>query len=249
MQSLRFTYGTLLVLALTASGCGNDQSQQPDAVPAGTPLVVVSGPRTSEAFYMTQTAGVRWSVTDDGASLVCDVLVTDGATTLAIAVDIAATSGVAMTTSWTLATVPPSDGYVAEVRCTDDSSPPLTGVGSSGVFAVTGPPQAVSYAAQIQPIWNIACITSACHDSVTPQARLNLTAAVSYAEIVGIASQQCPTTLLVTPGDPERSYLMFKLQGSGPCMTGSRMPKTSPAMSATQQRLIRDWITNGAPNN
>lgn len=210
---------------------------------------MVSGPRTGEAFYMTQTARVLWTVTDDGASLVCDVVATDGANTIPIALDVAALSGAATMTPWTLATVSPSDGYVAQVTCTDASSPPQSGTGSSGIFAVTGPPQAVSYASQIQPLWAAKCVTNACHDNVTPQARLNLTAAVSHAALVGVASQQCPSTQLVNPGAPEQSYLMFKLQGSGPCMTGSRMPKTAPAFSPAQLQLVRDWITNGAPNN
>jgi hypothetical protein len=53
----------------------------------------------------------------------------------------------------------------------------------------------------------------------------------------------------VLPGQPDQSYLTFKLQGSGPCFSGVRMPRGSTALSATQMQLIRDWITNGAPNN
>jgi hypothetical protein len=44
------------------------------------------------------------------------------------------------------------------------------------------------------------------------------------------------------------SYLMWKLQGSGPCFTGSQMPKGTP-LSAAQINLISSWITAGAPNN
>jgi hypothetical protein len=47
----------------------------------------------------------------------------------------------------------------------------------------------------------------------------------------------------------ERSYLRFKLQGSGPCFIGTRMPKAASALSAAQLQMVRDWIYNGAPNN
>lgn len=241
--------GALFWIFVIASSCGTDSAHQPDAPPAGTPRVVVTGPRMNEGFYMTQTADVLWSVTDESATLVCDVMASDGATMIPIALDIVAPSGAATMTPWTLTAVAPSTTYVAQVTCSDDSSPPLTGTGASGMFAVAGPPQQVSYASQVQPIWTGKCVTTACHDNVTPQARLNLTPAVSHAALVGIASQQCPSKQLVNPGEPGQSYVMIKLEGSGPCMTGSRMPKTSPALPAAQLQIIRDWIVTGAPNN
>ena len=50
-------------------------------------------------------------------------------------------------------------------------------------------------------------------------------------------------------GQPDQSYLVWKLQGSGGCYSGSRMPKGASALSASNLQLIRDWIANGAPNN
>lgn len=237
------------LIAGSLIGCGNDIAHGPDAPPAGTPLVTVTAPTLNQAFYMSQTAMVTWTVVDDGGSTMCDVTALDGTTRIPIATGVTATSGVVMTTPWTLASVALSESYVVEVRCTDDSVPPLIGTGTSAVFAVVGPPQQVSYASQVQPIWTAKCISQACHDNTMPQERLNLTASVSRAAMVGIASRQCPSTQLVKAGDPAQSYLMYKLQGSGPCMTGSRMPKTSPALSAIELQLIRDWIVNGAPNN
>lgn len=237
------------LLVVTLGGCGNDIATQPDAPPPGTPLVMVTAPQLNQAFYMTQAASVVWTVIDDGSGLVCDVDAVDGPTRISIARALAAQPNVVMTTPWPLTTVAPSDGYVAEVRCTDDSSPPMVGTGSSAVFAVVGPPQQVSYTTQVQPIWTAGCTGNACHDNVMPQARLNLTASVSRAAMVGVASTQCPSTQLVNPGSPDQSYLLFKLQGSGPCLTGGRMPKGGPALTASQLKLVRDWIVNGAPNN
>lgn len=230
-------------------GCGNDIGLRPDAPLAGTPVVTITAPTINQAFYMSQMATVIWTVVDDAVSARCDVTALDGATRIPIATGVTAASGVVMTTPWTLASVAVSDNYVAEVTCTDDSSPPLTGTGVSGVFSVVGPPQQVSYAAQVQPIWDATCTSNACHDSTMPQERLNLTPSVSRAALVGVASRQCTTTQLVNPGNPDQSYLMFKLQGSGPCMMGSRMPKAAPTLTAAQRQLVRDWIVNGAPNN
>ncbi len=238
----------MLLIVGALSGCGNDIATQPDAPAPGTPVVMVTSPRLNQAFYMTQSASVIWTATDDGASLTCDVVAIDGTTTIPISTGVRASSGVVMTTPWTLTSVAISETYVVRVSCSDDSSPPLIGVGMSPVFAVVGPPQQVSYASQVQPIWTAKCITMACHDNTMPQERLNLTASVSRAALVGVSSQQCPSTQLVSPGAPDQSYLMFKLQGSGPCMTGSRMPKGTSITSA-QLQLVRDWIVNGAPNN
>jgi hypothetical protein len=63
-----------------------------------------------------------------------------------------------------------------------------------------------------------------------------------------VKSIQCTELDLVKPGAPDQSYLVFKLQGSGSCFQGSRMPKSAP-LSTAEIQLVRDWIANGAPNN
>ncbi len=238
----------LLIVGGLLSACGNDIAHSPDAPPPGTPMVVVTAPTLNQAFYMTRPASVVWKPTDDGASVLCDVIAIDGTTTIPIAMGVRATSGVVVTTPWLLTSVAVSDTYVVQVSCADDSSPPLLGVGMSAVFSVVGAPQAVAYATQIQPIWTAKCIGMACHDNTMPQERLNLTSSGSRAALVGVPSQQCPSTQLVNPGDPDQSYLIFKLQGSGPCLMGSRMPKGG-SITGAQIQLVRDWIVNGAPNN
>ena len=86
-----------------------------------------------------------------------------------------------------------------------------------------------------------------CHDATLPAEDLALTAAESYGALVGQASSQCPSTKLVEPGAPEASYLVKKLQGSGECFIGSRMPKPPETFSDAEIQLVRDWIFNGAP--
>ena len=85
-----------------------------------------------------------------------------------------------------------------------------------------------------------------CHGTVQ-NAGLDLRAAAGFANLVNTPSTQ--TALLrVTPGDPEASYLIHKLEGrSG--IVGSRMPQGGPFLSAEQIDVIRSWITAGAANN
>lgn len=239
---------TKLLFVGFLGACGNDIGSRPDAPVPGTPVVTITAPTLNQAFYMTQTATVIWTAADDGARLTCDVTAVDGTTRIPIAAGVQASPGVVEMTPWTLTAVAVSDAYVVQVSCTDDSSPPMIGTGSSAVFAVVGPPQQVSYASQVQPIWTAKCTSMACHDNTMPQEGLSLTASGSRAALVGVPSQQCPSTQLVNPGAPESSYLMFKLQGSGPCMMGTRMPRGTSITSA-QIGLVRDWIVNGAPNN
>ncbi len=235
----------LLILGFVAA-CGDDGSEPIDA-PPGAPVVVVEQPTVNQGFYMTETASIVWTVDALGARPICDVVAFDGGNRIPIALAVEAQLDTQNTTPWPLTTVPPSDTYVAEVSCTDERS--LVGVATSRMFAVVGPPQPVSYASQVQPIWTATCIGMACHDSTQPQTGMELTAAVSYANLVGRTGVLCTAVPLVTPGAPNESYLMSKLQGSGPCMQGSRMPKGAPALPSTQLKVIRDWITNGAPNN
>lgn len=79
--------------------------------------------------------------------------------------------------------------------------------------------QQVSYLSQLKPIFDAKC--SACHNW-------------TWANLVPAE---------VTPGDPASSNV-YTRTSSGDMPRGGATPLTS-----TQQRLLRDWILNGAPNN
>jgi len=222
-------------------GCGDDANVALDAPPVPTPAVTVTAPRLNEAFYMTDVARIEWQAVDFGAAVSCTVTASDGTTMVPIATGV--TTGSAM---WTLTAIPAATTYSATVTCTDAEQ--QTVATASGEFAVTGPAQAVSFATQILPLLT-TCTGGSCHDDSGPQQGLELSPAVAHASLVGVASRECPTTQLVDPGDPHASYFLFKLRGNGPCMTGTRMPRGAPALTLAQLVLVRDWITNGAPNN
>jgi hypothetical protein len=93
-----------------------------------------------------------------------------------------------------------------------------------------------------------ACV--GCHQPGGPAGGiLNLRSEVAYNNLVGVASRQRPGTLRVSPGDPENSYLIHKLEGRAG-IVGLRMPQNGPPhLTEGQILVIRTWIRNGANNN
>jgi hypothetical protein len=74
---------------------------------------------------------------------------------------------------------------------------------------------------------------------------LSLSSAVSFSNLVNTPSGGVPAVDRVEPGDPENSYLIWKLEGRAG-IVGSRMPLGGPFLSQEQVDLIRDWIEAGA---
>jgi hypothetical protein len=50
--------------------------------------------------------------------------------------------------------------------------------------------------------------------------------------------------MLVAPGDPEKSYLVRKLEGNR--VVGERMPMGRPPLPPEAVAAIRQWIADGA---
>lgn len=90
-----------------------------------------------------------------------------------------------------------------------------------------------------------------CHTSNgrTPAAGMDLTAAVSYGNLVNVASSGKPGAIRVIPGDPDNSYLIHKLEGASD-IVGLRMPRNGPPyLTDAQVAMVRQWIAAGALNN
>jgi hypothetical protein len=92
-------------------------------------------------------------------------------------------------------------------------------------------------------VFTPSCATVGCHSGAGADANLNLEAANSYAELVGIPADQDGGILRVTAFDPVNSYLMQKLEGTA--ATGGIMPPGG-ALPQTSIDTIRLWIANGA---
>lgn len=104
--------------------------------------------------------------------------------------------------------------------------------------------------AQIQAmIFTPSCAIAPCHDSVSRQGDLVLVDGQSFAELVEVEPFNIPARedglLRVTPGDPDASFLVIKLEDP-PLEYGSRMPMIGPPLTPTQIQLVRDWIAQGA---
>jgi hypothetical protein len=114
----------------------------------------------------------------------------------------------------------------------------------SGACIGCGP--TVSFASQVQPIFNGSC-TSNCHGGNRPAGGLSLASGAAYAELINVTSS-CKGRKQVAPGSPDASYIINKLTGVDMC-AGSVMPKMGGELSPAQIDLIRGWICQGAPNN
>jgi hypothetical protein len=116
--------------------------------------------------------------------------------------------------------------------------------------ADTTQPATVSYAGQIVPLFEpakYACGDIGCHASNLPG--LTNYRMGTYAQLFVAGSEARQEGMCeVKPGDPDNSYLIWKVEGhSG--IQGVRMPKDRPAMSAQDLQLLRQWVLEGARNN
>jgi hypothetical protein len=94
-----------------------------------------------------------------------------------------------------------------------------------------------------------ACIN--CHTNVgrNPSGGLNLLHDVAYDQLVNHASTEKPGLLRVSPGNPDNSYLVHKIEGA-PGIIGVRMPQGGPPfLSDGQILIVRRWIELGALRN
>ncbi|MEZ4370915.1 MAG: hypothetical protein AB7K71_14890 [Polyangiaceae bacterium] len=127
----------------------------------------------------------------------------------------------------------------------------------------------VSFSADIQPIFAQNCTETGCHGNpATPASGLFLSPApddpafpadaTTRALIVDTylvaPARTTPDKARVAPGEPARSFLMDKLDGSHACIDvscpgnncGQRMPRGHDQLPAEQRDTIRRWIAQGA---
>jgi hypothetical protein len=103
--------------------------------------------------------------------------------------------------------------------------------------------------------FNGSCATSGCHDaSVQPQALLCLTPDSCYSQLMNHEIQAIQGTRrftrLVVPGNPDSSFLMYKLTLQSPSIEyGDPMPARASRLPDDQITAIKTWILNGAKND
>ena len=88
-----------------------------------------------------------------------------------------------------------------------------------------------------------------CHTSTgrSPAGGLDLGHAAAYDQLVNMPTRAMAGAMRVVPGEPDRSYLLRTLEGSG--IVGQRMPINGPYLTEAQMGMIKQWIAAGAPRN
>jgi len=75
---------------------------------------------------------------------------------------------------------------------------------------------------------------------------MSLESGKAYGNLVNQPSTESSLNR-VTPGSPDSSYLVNKLEGTQ--TSGGRMPLNGNPLPSSQIELIKRWISTGAPNN
>jgi len=119
----------------------------------------------------------------------------------------------------------------------------LTAISDDG-----GGEDGVSFAAEIQPIFDLTCALAGCHSTGSASGGLVLAAGSAFDNLVGVPSSQQPAVSHVASGDPDNSYLVRKIEGAAG-ISGGRMPLNRTPLTAAQIASIRTWIAEGAQNN
>ncbi len=111
-------------------------------------------------------------------------------------------------------------------------------------FVVDSPASGATLAAIQSNVFTPTCATSGCHSGGTPPQGLNLEDGNAFANLVNVASTQVPSLSRVSPGDPDNSYLIQKLEGTA--AVGNRMPFGGAPLDQAVIDDIRQWIADGA---
>ena len=89
-----------------------------------------------------------------------------------------------------------------------------------------------------------SCGVSGCHVQGTAAFNLILDSVdASINNLINVPAGQVPSLLRVEPFDPDNSYLIQKLEGTG---AGAQMPFGQPALDPSVITVVRQWISDGA---
>lgn len=124
---------------------------------------------------------------------------------------------------------------------------------------------AVSFRADVLPIFVQSCAFSSCHGTMSAQnngvylgERTGTTPTATLIAGLEKPAPALPSMPFVTPGDPSRSFLMHKIDGdactldprctNGSC--GGRMPQGGGApLPVATREAVRRWIAQGAKDD
>ncbi len=105
---------------------------------------------------------------------------------------------------------------------------------------------AAGFKKDVEPIFSSVCARPSCHGEAK-SGDMQLSPGMAYANTVNVKSSEVPELMRILPGDPDKSYLVMKIEGRQ--TVGMRMPLTGDPLSEKQIQAIRGWIQAGAKND
>lgn len=131
----------------------------------------------------------------------------------------------------------------------------------------------VHFRADVLPVFRASCaLSSSCHNLqvggpaerpylgtalASPEPTEEQIAAI-FDQNVGVKSTKAKSMNIVEPGDPQKSFMMHKVDDTLKCADidgcsgancGLRMPYGQPLIKEERRDLIRRWIAQGAKND
>lgn len=91
-------------------------------------------------------------------------------------------------------------------------------------------------------VFNPFCVV--CHSGAAAPQGLRLDTNSSFANLVGVPSREVGSLFRVSPGNPDQSYLVQKLEGNA--AEGQQMPLGGPPLAQSTINFVRQWIAEGA---
>jgi hypothetical protein len=135
--------------------------------------------------------------------------------------------------------------FAAAVLCGCPSGPAVGQAVPGGGLGELG----ASFSSLEASVFVPRCATSACHSGSPPANGLpvSLDQGAGWSQMVGVPAVGAPGIAVVEPGDPQASYLVHKLRGTGSQVGGTDalMPPDGQ-LDEAEILAIEAWITNGA---
>lgn len=129
----------------------------------------------------------------------------------------------------------------------------------------------VTFSKDVLPIFRNSCGFSSCHGNASPTESTrhyygpgNSEPTPDMTQIAAIFEQSVskpaveePSLSIIEPGKPDKSFLLYKLDGAScaslPCAAkktcGVSMPQGNPLLEGEKRDTIRRWIAQGAKND
>ena len=135
------------------------------------------------------------------------------------------------------------------MQINDDTGGGDGGDGGDGGGATSGNPNATLAWVQAE-VFGDTTLCSLCHTGAAPQQDLNWSSETDTCSNVGKMTIWEPDMMEINSGNPDLSYLIWKLEGQGPngeAIQGGQMPLGMAPLPPETIQNIRDWISDGTP--